>query len=374
MKKGNLFKTLCAVLALSILFSRPSFAAEQRKTKLTEAELVKLMDAYERLSKEYPFDLAPDLLYEAALKGMFQALDEYSNYFNKEDAEDFYRELSGRFVGIGIQMEEKDGYPKIVKVFPGSPAEKTQLKVGDVIVAVDGKDVGSLPWKEIVKRIRGEKDTSVKLTFLRNEKKYHATLIRSVITIEPVESEILEGKIGYIRLKEFTLTSASKFKEVLDKMDESQVTKLVVDLRDNPGGVLSAAVSIAKNFVTKGKIVSIRTVNGIESVHESATEKCKYQLVLLVNENSASASEILAGAVKDRKAGTLVGQKTFGKGIVQKLYPLSDGTIFKYTYAEYLTPNGVSIHKIGIEPDVKVEDLKDVEGDEQLKKALELLK
>lgn len=374
MKKRNVLKTLCAVLVLSILFLGPSYAVEQRKTKLTETELVKLMEAYERLSKEYPFDLAPDLLYDAALKGMFRALDEYSDYLNKADAESFYQELSGRFVGIGVQMEEKDGYPRVTNVIPGSPAEKAQLMQGDVIIEVDGADIGNLEWKEIIKRIRGEKNTPVKLTFLRKETKYQATLIRSVIVMEPVESEILEGKIGYIRLKEFTLTSASKFKEVMDKMDESQVTKLVVDLRDNPGGVMSSAVSIAKHFVPKGKIVSIRTVNGIENVHESALEKSKYQLVLLVNENSASASEILAGAVKDRKAGILVGQKTFGKGIVQRLYPLSDGTIFKYTYAEYLTPSGVSIHKVGIEPDVKVEDLKDIEGDEQLKKALELLK
>lgn len=374
MKKGNGLKTLCTIVLLSVLFFKSSYAAEQRKTVLTQAEMVKLMDAYERLSKEYPFDLDPELLYDAALKGMFQALDEYSNYMNKAETEDFYAELSGRFVGIGIQMEEEEGNLRITNVIPGSPAEKAQLKTGDVIIQVDGTATRNLEWKEVVKKIRGEKNTPVKLTFLRNGTKYQVTLIRAVITIEPVESKVLDGKIGYIRLKEFTLTSASKFKEALDKMNESQVTKLVVDLRDNPGGVLSAAVSIAKNFVPKGKIVSVRTVKGIESVYESTMEQSKYRLVLLVNENSASASEILAGAVKDRKAGILVGQKTFGKGIIQKIYPLSDGTIFKYTYAEYLTPNDISIHKRGIEPDVKVEDLKDVEGDEQLKKALELLK
>lgn len=374
MRRKKLLRLLLVLALWIVCSSNKSYAEEKRKTELTTAEMAKLLEAYERLSKEYPFALDPNLLYDSALKGMFQALDEYSDYLNKGETEEFYNQLSGRFVGIGVQLEEKEGYPRITGVIPGSPAEKVKLKTGDVILEIDGVDVRTLEWQEITKRIRGEENTPVKLIFLRNGTQYQATPVRAVIKIEPVEFEILAENIAWIRLKEFTLPSATKFKEVLNQLDEKGVTKLIVDLRDNPGGVLSAAVSIAKNFVPKGKIVSIRTVNGIETVHESKTEKNKYQLVLLVNGNSASASEILAGAVKDRKAGILVGEKTFGKGIVQKVYPLSDGTMFKYTYAEYLTPKGTSIHKKGIEPDYKVENSNKTEEDEQLKKALDLLK
>lgn len=370
----NIKKLFPLILAAMLLLVAPHSYAEEPKHKLTTEQLVKLMEAYERLSGEYPFALDRQQLYEAALKGMFQYLDEYSNYYNKSETDDFYNELSGRFVGIGVQLEEKDGYPRIAEVIPGSPAEKVKLKPGDLILQVDGADVKKLQWKEITKRIRGEENTPVKLIFLREGMKYQATPIRKVITVESVELKVLPGDVGLIRLKEFTLTSANKFKDALNELDQKGITKLVVDLRDNPGGVLSAAVSIARNFVPKGKIVSIRTVNGVEKVYESTTEKNKYRLVLLVNGNSASASEILAGAVKDRKSGILVGEKTFGKGIVQKIYPLSDGTMFKYTYAEYLTPSGVSIHKKGIEPDYKVENSEKTEEDEPLKKALELLK
>ena len=197
-------------------------------------------------------------------------------------------------------------------------------------------------------------------------------IIRETITINPVEYKILDKDIGYIKLSEFSMNSASKINEVLIELDKKKVKSIILDLRDNPGGLLNQVIEISKHFIINGPIVHIQERNTALVTHMSTTQKTKYKLVLLVNENSASASEILAAAIKDTKAGTIIGNKTFGKGIVQSIIPLNNGSILKLTTAEYLTPNKISIHGKGILPDMVVENTE--KEDLQLKKAIEVIK
>lgn len=368
-------RILAVLLTVLMIFSTSaSFAA---KNGLTEEEAAKLFDAITMVEKEYPFELKEGQLYDGLMKGLFQSLDDYSDYYNKEDAVEQYKLMTGEFQGIGVTIKDKDGYLEVVKVHENSPAEKSKLMVGDLIIEVDGKDIKGQKREDSVAMIKGKEGTKVKIKILRGDKKIDFELTRATVTINPVSYKVLEGNIGYIELTDFTLNAYVKMKEALKAFDEKNVSKIILDLRDNPGGVLNISLSIAELFVPKGKLLSVRTSKGIEEVHESQLENQKYKLVVLINGNSASASEIVAGAVKDRKAGVLVGEKTFGKGVIQRLVPLKDGTLLKYTYAEYMTPNGTAINKKGIEPDYvvknEVKDGKTV-NDLQLKKAIELLK
>jgi len=364
------------LLALLLIFSTSSIFAESKG--LTEEELVTILDSVNMIVKEYPFPIEEGDLYEGIMKGLFQSLDEYSDFLNKEEADEMLIETSGRLTGIGATIRtNNEGYLEIIKVHENSPAEKSKLKKGDIITRVDDKDIKGMTSSESVKLIRGEKGTKVKLKVLRAKETLNFEITRDEVIINPVSYEILDGNIGYLQLSEFSMNSYIKVKNALKAFDEKNVKKLIFDLRDNGGGLLSTALSITELFVPSGKILSERTNKGTSKVYESKLPASKYELVVLVNGNSASASEIFAGAVKDRKAGVLVGEKTFGKGVIQRLYPMQDGTILKYTYAEYLTPSGISIHKKGIEPDYVVKnEMKDGEvvKDKQLEKAIELLK
>ena len=232
-------------------------------------------------------------------------------------------------------------------------------------------DIQGLEMSKVSSLIKGPVGTKVKLKVKRGEKTLSFQVTRGTIAVNPVEYKTLENNIGYIELKEFTGQATKEVNKALRSFDNKNVNKLILDLRDNPGGLLSEAISISRLFVTKGPIVHIREKNKALLTHTSGLEKPKYKLVVLVNEDSASASEIVAGAVKDRKAGSLVGTKTYGKGTVQSMMPLSDGSMVKLTIAEYLTPNKTSINGIGIQPDYTIEN---TEEDLQLKKAIEILK
>ncbi|MBU5427933.1 S41 family peptidase [Tissierella pigra] len=364
-------KTIAFLLILTLLIPSTVWGESQSTYEEKEANLLFFVDVLDYIQEKYPFEIDEDKLIEGALKGMLGSLDPYSDYYNSEEAEIIYKNLFGTFGGIGVTIEEKEGYINIKNTLKDQPAQKAGIKENDLIVSVDNMDIKNLPLEKVSSMIQGEKGTAVKLGIKRGSEVLTFNIKRDIIEISPVKSEILKEKIGYIKIEEFNSQTTVETKKALNEFDNKKITKVILDLRDNPGGQLSEAVTISNLFVPKGDVVHIKEKNKALLTHVSTLEKSKYKLAVLVNENSASASEIVAGAIKDRKAGTLIGTKTFGKGIVQTLMPVDDGSIIKMTTAEYLTPNKISIHGKGIEPDIKVEN---TDKDLQLNKAIEILK
>lgn len=369
-------KILIITLILALLIPNTTFATTEATAQYNNAEpdIQFFMEVYNYIQQIYPFDVENRTLIEGGLKGMLQSLDPYSDYYTPEESIAVYQDMLNIFSGIGIYIEEKDGYINIVDTIKNSPAEKAGLKKDDRILSIDGKDAKGITIQEASKLIKGLKGTKVKLGLKRknNSLPIYVEITRDTITINPVEYEILENNIGYIKLNEFSMNSTDKFNEALTQLDKKKVKRIILDLRDNPGGLLNQVIEISRNFITKGPIVHIQERNTALVTHMSTTRKSKYKLVVLVNENSASASEILAGAIKDTKAGIIIGKKTFGKGIVQSMIPLNNGSIIRLTTAEYLTPNKISIHGLGVEPDIIVENIEDT--DLQLKTAIEVLR
>lgn len=337
-----------------------------------QADLVFFEEVFNLVKDSYPFEVDDSKLIEAALKGMLQSIDPYSNYYTKEEAESMYAPIYGKFSGIGIYIEEKEGYINVVSTIKGQPAEKAGIKKDDLIISVNDTDVKDMGLEKSSSMIKGPNGTKVKIGVKRGEKILTFDITRETITINPVKYEILENNIGYIIIEDFNSQSTAEVKKALNEFDKKNITKVILDLRDNPGGLLNEALSISRLFVPSGAILHVKEKNKELVTYRSVLLKPKYKLAVLVNENSASASEILAGAIKDRKAGTLIGTKTFGKGIIQSLISVSDGSMVKLTTAEYLTPNKTSIHGKGIEPNIVIVNTE--KEDLQLKKAIEVLK
>lgn len=346
--------------------------AESQINKEPQIDLMFFIDKLEYIEDHYPFETQEYELLEGALKGMLQSLDPYSDYYTSEEAADIYSELSGSFTGIGVYIEKKDGYTNVQSVMKGYPAEKAGMKNDDLIIAVDDVDIKNMELSQVSKLIKGPVDTSVSLKIKRGQEFLTLVVKREEIKEKLVEYEILENNIGYIELITFNGTPIVEVKKALKEFEDKNVEKIILDIRNNGGGSLYQAIEIARLFVPKGKpVVHIREKNKALVTYVSTVQNKKYKLILLVNKNSASASEILAGAIKDTKAGTLIGTKTYGKGIVQTLFPLENGGILKLTTAEYLTPNKTSIHGKGIEPHIIIEN---TDLDLQMEKAKELLK
>lgn len=359
------------VLALMLITPTIANAQVQLKPQEFKVDLQFFKEVLDYVVENYPYEVSRTQLIESAIKGMLQSLDPYSDYYTKEEAQSMYSDLMGIFNGIGAYLEEKDGYVSIVSVIKGQPAEKAGLQQGDLIISVDGVDIKDLGVDQVSSMIKGPKGTTVKLGIKRGDEILTIKVVRDTIVISPVYYEIIDENIGYIRLESFNMYATYEVKKVLDEFDSKNIKKVILDLRYNPGGLLSQAVSIAKLFVPKGPIVYEKRKNGALITYTSNLEKPKYELVVLINEYSASASEILAGAIKVRNAGKLVGTKTYGKGTVQSVITLLDGSILKLTVAEYLLPDKTSINGIGIEPDIVIEN---TDEDLQLMKAIELLK
>ena len=371
-------KTTIPLLILILLLTIPSntFASNAKALPSQEKEpdLLFLIDTFQYIKEVYPFEIEDSHLIEEGLKGMLQSLDPYSDYYTPDEAADFYKDTLGTFSGIGVYIEEKDSYINVKDTIKNAPGEKAGLKKDDLIISIDGKDIKNLPLNEATKLIKGPSGTNVRLGIKKATNKFpiYIEVTRGTININPVSYMILENKIGYIKLSEFSQTANIEMKKALDELDKKGIKEIILDLRDNPGGLLNQAIEISKPFIPSGPIVHIKERNKTLLTHISTTAKPKYKLVLLVNENSASASEIVAGAIKDTKSGIIIGKKTFGKGIVQSLISLKSGGIIKITTAEYLTPNKINIHGIGVEPDIVVENL--ANDDKQLKMAIETLR
>ena len=293
---------------------------------------------------------------KVAIDTMIASLDEpYTRYLNKKDYEDMITSITSKIYGIGVNIYSKSGKIVIFNVMPSTPAEMAQLKQGDIIINVDAKDTSGMNVSEVASLVRGPENSIVEITVLRDGKKITKKIKRKEIKIKNVKSSILDNHIGYIQIVSFMGgTTSSEFIEALENVKNTD--SIILDLRGNTGGLLDNAVFIANMFIPKGEIVEIIYRNNAKR-SITAKEDVKYldkPLVVLVNGASASASEILSGALKDYKKATIIGKKTFGKGLVQKVVPMPNRTGLNVTIAKYLTPNGTDINKLGIKPDIEI--------------------
>jgi carboxyl-terminal processing protease len=319
------------------------------------------------------------VLVDGAVRGLVESLgDPYSVYLDPETFSKILQEqIKGTIDGLGILVGVKDGYLAVVRSYPSTPAGRAGIVEGDVIVKIGDRVTSKMDLETAVGLIRGPVGTKVKLTIARKgvfqEKEMELT--REQITVPTVEGYVLpETKIGYIMLAQFTERTPGEVSKVLEQLKRQGMLGLILDLRDNPGGELHAAVKVAENFVPRGPVVYIDYRLGKDETYSVDGRNLNLPLVILVNRATASAAEILAGAIKDRQAGILVGEKTFGKGIVQELFVLDHGAGLKLTTARYLTPSKHNIHKRGIVPDVVVAQGSRLEGkDLQRQKAVEIL-
>ena len=322
-------------------------------------EFTKLYEAFDTLKNGYYKDVNQKKLINGAINGMVESLDDpYSDYMSNEEAASFHSSISSSFEGIGAEIQEKDGHIVIVSPIKGSPAEKAGLKPNDMVISVDGKSLQGMNSTQAVTLIRGKKGTKVVLTIQRpgTDAPMTVPLIRDTIPIETVYGEMVDKSIARVQITSFSSNTSKELVESLNDLKKKGMKGLVLDLRQNPGGLLDQAVSITSMFVPKGKvIVKEEDRNGkINTIASQNEGNPTLPLVVLIDKGSASASEIFAAAVKESAGVPLIGEKSFGKGTVQTAQDFNDGSNLKYTIAKWLTPNGNWIHKKGIEPDVAV--------------------
>ncbi|MCD8052854.1 MAG: S41 family peptidase [Lachnospiraceae bacterium] len=354
-----------------------SDSLQEGESEFNEELESKLAEINALIDSAFIFDVDEDQMMDSLLAGYLAGLDDdYSVYYTAEEYEEEMTDSDGSYVGIGVavQQDTTTMVITVLTVYEGSPAEESGMEKGDVLQAVDGTDITQEELSDVVNRIRGEEGTEVTVTVLRDGETLDFTITRKSVDKVTVEYEMLEDGIGYILLTEFDNVSVSQMEEAIEALREEGMEKLILDLRDNPGGLLTSVVSIADLFLPETNIFYSEDKQGNQTNYDSSAEQlCTEEMVVLVNGNSASASEVLAGSLKDNDRAALVGTQTFGKGIVQTFYQLSDGSGIKLTTAHYFTPNGTDIHGVGIEPDLVVEDDEDTETDEQLEAALEAI-
>ena len=345
-------------------------------------------EIYNTIDEYFLNGIDNDKMKDGIYKGMVDSLgDPYTVYYNSEEYKQFTSSSSGTYSGIGVAVSQNvtTGAITIVKTFKKGSGEKEGMKPGDVIYKVEGKKIEGLELSKVVSMIKGEEGTFVKVTVLRDGKEIEFNLERKKLEVDTVNYRMEDRsgkKIGYISVSEFDEVTASQFKSAISELSKEGMEGLVIDLRDNPGGLLDVTCEMLDRMIKKGLLVYTVDKYG-KRVDEDATDSDSFDkpVAILVNGNSASASEVFSGAMKDYKAATLVGTKTFGKGIVQSIVPFGDGTAMKVTVSKYYTPNGVNIHGTGIEPDVVVELSKDAtkngkydrKYDNQLDKALDVV-
>ena len=330
----------------------------------------------------YKEDVDKDAMVDGIYKGMVESLgDPYSEYYSKEELESLYQDSLGVYYGVGayVSLDTTTGLAKISGIIADTPAEEADLRAEDIIYKVDDVDVTGMSLQETVSLIKGEENTTVKLTLIRDGKEIEKEVTRRRVESPTVKFEMLDDGMAYIQITEFDTVTVDQFTEAMAMARGNDMKGLILDLRSNPGGNLSSVVSIAQQMLPKGLIVYTVDRDGNREEYScDGSRELDVPMVVLVNGNSASASEILAGAIKDYGIGTLVGTTTFGKGIVQRPIELSDGSAVKLTISSYYTPNGINIHGIGIEPDVECEFdseryYSDEAYDNQLEKAKEVL-
>ena len=349
------------------------------QVKKKAGEIEELINAY--YLDEIDGQKVEDTMYTGMVAGLE---DPYSVYYSKEELESMEESISGAYSGIGatLTQDPDTGDLSVVSCFDGTPAQEAGLQPGDVITGWNGNSVEGMELSELVSKIKTDPEEQLTLEIERDGETLEVELTRREVQIPTVEYEMLDDQIGYIRLVEFDEVTADQFKEALEDLENQNMKKLIIDVRNNPGGVLQVVCDMLDQLLPEGLIVYTEDKNGNRKEYTSDEEhQFTKPLAVLANENSASASEIFAGAIQDYGIGTIVGTTTFGKGIVQRTFYLSDGTGVKLTVAKYYTPKGHDIHKKGITPDVEIEldeELKNQssishEEDNQLQKAIEVL-
>lgn len=320
---------------------------------------------------------AKEELFVNMLKGLTKGThDKHTTYLNKDDMKELEMHTSSSYSGIGLLLDFSDGKTlKVGATMEGQPAEAAGLQKGDQILAIDGTPVSDIEKDEVANHIRGEEGTFVVLTILHNGEEQEVSIERKTIVMPTVKSQMLIDDVGYIRVTQFAEKTVDEFAKAYEELEAQGMKRLVLDLRDNPGGLITTAHGIGQYIVPKGPIVTVQTRRGKTTAYMSRGEHTLLPLVVLINGNSASASEIIAGAVQDTKSGTIVGTKSYGKGTVQSVLPGLDGEGMKITIARYHTPNDRVIDGIGIEPDEIVEPSKiDPDEDVQMERAIEIVK
>ena len=351
-------------------------------------EIANELNKYRKIiDKYYLGDVDEEKLKEGAIKGYIEGLgDKYSEYISKEDMEDYMADTTGNFVGIGIYMVQDTKSNKIMVLSPikGGPAEKAGIQPGDYIISVDDVDYAGDQMSVAANKIKGEAGTTVKIKILRDSETKEYELKREKIKVNPVEGKVLDNNIGYLEFSSFDDGTAEEFKNKYEELQKQGITSLIIDLRNNGGGIVKEALEIADYILNKDDVILYEVdKNDKETVEKSTNDPIiNMPIVVLTNGNTASSSEILAGALKDHGKATIIGEKTYGKGVIQQLLTLPDGSGLKITSEEYLTPNKTKINGIGIEPDEQIslpDTVKNVlnveeKDDTQLQKAIEMLK
>ncbi len=346
-------------------------------------ESIEKLQLLEDCIREYyyePGDATVETLETGLYRGLMDSLgDPYTVYYTPEEYNSMTEETSGIYKGVGayIGLDTATGAPVFTGIMPGTPAEKAGLKVGDIICEVDGVDTLSMDTAEVANLVKGEEGTTVTIKVNRGGKYVTVTPTRETINVPTVTSEMLADGVGYLKISQFDDVTPGQFDENFAELKANGMKYMILDLRDNPGGTVSAVTQIASELLPGGLIFYMEDKNGEREEYKCPGADFDIPLVVLVNGYSASASEILAGAIQDAGIGKLIGTQTYGKGIVQNLYPLGDGSAFKITIADYYTRNGRNIHKVGIEPDEIIEfDADQYEKDEtdnQLERAKDIL-
>lgn len=340
------------------------------------------LDVIDNLIEEYYLyedEIDGDALVEGLYSGYTEALgDPYTEYYDEEETQALFESTSGEFSGIGVTMSQgTDGTITVTNIYEDSPADKAGMQVDDILLEVDGRDIQGEDLNTVVSYVKGERGTEVTLTVLRDGDEVDLAAVRDTIEVQTVEYRMLDGQLGDISVSEFDDVTYDQFKTALDDLEAQDMQGLIIDLRNNPGGNVDTVTDMLKLLLPEGPIISIKDKNGnTEEMTCDGENEFTKPLAVLVNGYSASASEIFSGAVQDYGTGTIVGTTTYGKGVVQQLISLGDGTCLKVTIAEYYTPSGRSINGTGVTPDVEVEyeyDEKNPEADNQLDKAVEVL-
>jgi carboxyl-terminal processing protease len=375
-QKRQLFSRLLVTFAVLLVFAAGMVAGTSMERRKSALDLTQFWNVYGLLQKEYIGTLDKDKAVEGATKGLVESLDDpYSSYLPADERKRLDEELSGRFDGIGAILSEKDRRTEIVELIPGSPAEKAGLKANDLILAVDDQPTEGLVLDEVVSKIRGPKDTTVTLLVERSgtDDPIVFKITRAKIQVKSVKSE-MKGQVGYIDVSQFGDDTVEGVTEAVKSLKDKKAKAIILDLRNNPGGYLNSVPPIAGLFLPPSVIVKEKYKSGkTDSLRSTSVPILPdTPLFILVNDSSASASEILAGALQDYDRATLIGEKTYGKGSVQDIIPLYGSAALRLTIAEWLTPKDRAINKMGIEPDVVIEDKIEGTSDAVLEKALEL--
>ncbi len=335
---------------------------------------------YNEINDFYYKEVDSEKLLEAGIKGMVSYLgDPYSTYMSVETANEFNEEVEGVYHGIGAEITyKKDKKVHIGKVFADSPAEKAGLKTDDILIKVNNEDIKGLSLSEISSKVKGDVGTDVKITIIRDKEEKEISLKRDNVDTISVTGEVIERddkKIGYLNVSIFAANTSKQFETELKKLENNKIDSLIIDLRNNQGGYLNSVTDIISLFIKKGlPIYELKIKDDIEIIYDKTDEERKYKIVVLVNSTSASASEVLSGALQETYKATIMGTKTFGKGKVQKVYALPSGALVKYTYQEWLTPLGNYIDGKGITPDIEVKYIINDKGiDNQKEEAIKYL-